>query len=104
MRGRRFGLRKKETVFGARESRREKRNCTGKEQELSARNQPQALSPLEEGAQSRAIAETRRALTSRVVEGKKAAKARLEAKGHQDPDLKGGIVDISGCVSKRSSH
>ena len=30
--------------------------------------------------------------------------ARLAAKGHQDPDLREGLVDTSGCVSLRSPH
>ena len=32
------------------------------------------------------------------------ADGRLVAKGYQDPDLRKGLVDTSGCVSLRSSH
>ena len=31
-------------------------------------------------------------------------RARIAAKGFQDPDLKEGLVETSGCVSLRSSH
>ena len=30
--------------------------------------------------------------------------AHPAAKGFQDPELKAGLVDVSGCVSLRSSH
>ena len=38
------------------------------------------------------------------MDGAKRAQARLVAKGFQDPDLKLGLMDTSGCVSLRSSH
>ena len=34
-----------------------------------------------------------------MVDGIKSAKARLVAKAFQDPELQGGLVDTSGCVS-----
>ena len=39
-----------------------------------------------------------------MAEGAKTAKARLGAKGTQDPDLQKGAVDTSACVSPRPSH
>ena len=39
-----------------------------------------------------------------MAEGEKCVKARLAAKGFQDPDLKDGLVETSGCVSLRSSR
>ena len=39
-----------------------------------------------------------------MADGQKSVKARLAAKGYQDPDLQAGPVDTSGCVSLRSSH
>ena len=47
---------------------------------------------------------TRWVLTWKMVEGVKTVKARLVATGYQDPDLKNGLVETSGCVSPRSSH
>ena len=38
------------------------------------------------------------------AEGKQMERARLAAKGYQEPDLKDGNVDIAGFVSRRSSH
>ena len=44
------------------------------------------------------------ALTWAIVEGVKTAQARLVANGLQDPDLKEGVADASGCVTLRSPH
>ena len=38
------------------------------------------------------------------VDGAKTAKARLLARGYQDPDPRNCNVDIVGCVSRRWSH
>ena len=38
-----------------------------------------------------------------MVDGQKSVGARLVARGYQDPDLREGLVDTSGCVSLRSS-
>ena len=46
--------------------------------------------------------DTRWVLASKTVEGVKKAKARVVAKGLQQPGLKDGIVDTSGYVSLRS--
>ena len=60
--------------------------------------------PVKEDAQSKAVADTRWALTREIVEGKEDGKARSAAKGYQDTDLRGGSVETSGCVSLWSSH
>ena len=43
-------------------------------------------------------------MTWKMVDGKECVKARLAAKGFQDPDSKEGLVDTTGCVSLRSSR
>ena len=43
-------------------------------------------------------------LTWGMVEGEKCVKARLAAKGFQDPDMKDGLVETSRCASLHSSH
>ena len=43
-------------------------------------------------------------LTWMSVEGRRAIKARLVARGFQDPDLAAWLVGTSSCVSLRSSH
>ena len=48
--------------------------------------------------------DTRWVLTWKDLEGKRTVKARLVARGFQDPDLAAGLVDTSSCVSLRSSH
>ena len=53
---------------------------------------------------ARDIAGTRWVLTWKSVEGRRTVKARLVARGFQDPDLAAGLVDTSSCVSHRSSH
>ena len=50
------------------------------------------------------IADTRWDLTWNSGEGRRTEKARLVARGSQDPDLAAGLVDTSSCVSLRSSH
>ena len=51
-----------------------------------------------------AVVNTRRALTSELMDGEKGVKARLVAEGYQGPNVKGGTVDTTGCVSRSSSH
>ena len=51
-----------------------------------------------------AIAITPWVLTWKMVDGEKRANDRLAEQGCQDPDLRDGNVDTSGCVSLRSSH
>ena len=50
------------------------------------------------------VAGARWVLTWKVVDGVKTVKARLAAEGRQDPDLKDGLVETSGCVSMQASH
>ena len=56
------------------------------------------------GNVSKQVVHTRWVLTWKMADGQKSVEARLAAKGYQDPDLKDGLVDTSGCVSLRSSH
>ena len=51
-----------------------------------------------EGALSKSVVHTCWALTWKMVEGEKDAKARPAARGRHAPDLKGGLVETSGCV------
>ena len=62
------------------------------------------FNPLHAGGVGTTAVDTRRAPTWEMVEGVKTEKARLVATGLQDPDLKDGVVDASGCVRLRSSH
>ena len=48
--------------------------------------------------------DTRWVLTWKDLEGKPTVKARLVARGFQDPDLADGLVDTSSCVSFRSFY
>ena len=54
------------------------------------------------GGNSKAVVNTRWALNRKMVDGAQTARARSATKGDQDPDLKAGSVDASGCVSPRS--
>ena len=60
--------------------------------------------PLQSGTPSKSIADARRALTWKMVDGKKDPKARLVAESDQCPDLADGLVETSGRVGLRSSH
>ena len=50
------------------------------------------------------IAQARCVPTWKMADGQESVKERLVGKGYQVPDLRGGIVDASRCVSHRSSH
>ena len=76
----------------------------GKRRELEAWEKFEAFLPLHECKVQKQMADTRWVLTWEMVEGEICVKARLAAKGFQDPDLKDGLVETSGCVSLRSSH
>ena len=56
------------------------------------------------GTQATDVVDTRWVLTRMEAGGKKTLKARLAAKGYQDPDLKDGNVVIGRCVIGRSAH
>ena len=62
------------------------------------------FSPREARKVQEQIVQTRWVLTRKMVGGKKCVRARLVAESFQDPELKEGLVDTSGCVSLRSSH
>ena len=64
----------------------------------------QAFSPVPSTKVTKDAVETRWVLTWKALEGKRTVKARLVARGLQDPDLAEGLVDTSSCVSIRSSH
>ena len=52
---------------------------------------------------SRAVVDTKRAPNRKTTDRRENGKARLLARGYQDPDLKRGAADASSCVSLRSS-
>ena len=60
--------------------------------------------PVTDSALSTSVADTRRVLTWNMARGQEDAKDCLAAKVYQDPDLKDGSVEVSGCASLRSSH
>ena len=62
------------------------------------------IKPLRMGEVGKTAVDTRRARTWKMVDGAKTVRARLAARGSQDPDLEGGIADTSGCVSIRPPH
>ena len=75
-----------------------------KTRELDSLGKFQVFSPIALGKVSKEVVDTRWVLTWKDVEGKRTVKARLVARGFQDPDLAAGLVDTSSCVSLRSSH
>ena len=56
------------------------------------------------GVPAKAAADSRRVLTWNMADGKRDVQARLAANGYQDPDLKEGLEETSGCVSLGPSH
>ena len=60
--------------------------------------------PFKAGDSGTSAVETRWVLGWKMVERVKTREARLAATGLQDPDLEGGVVDTSGCLSIRPSH
>ena len=75
-----------------------------KTRELDAWGKFQVFSPVLSGKVTKDVVDTRWVLTWKDLEGKRTVKARLVARGFQDPDLVEGLVDASSCVSLRSSH
>ena len=76
---------------------------TAKERGLAARKKFKVFKPVARGAPPMAIADMPRALSGEVVEGKTDVTAQLLATGYQGPDLTTSFVEVSGCVSLRSS-
>ena len=75
-----------------------------KNRELDAWGKFQVFSPVPFGTVTKDVVDTRWVLTWKDLEGKRTVKARLVARGFQDPDLAAGLVDTSSRVSVRSSH
>ena len=71
---------------------------------LEARARFKVFRQEKSGAPSEDLVDMRWALTWKEVYDEKTARARLAAKGCQDPDPRTGNVDIAGCVSRRPSH
>ena len=76
----------------------------GKLRELAAWKKSDAYTKRNEMNTSKQIAQTRWVLSWKMVARVERAMARPAAKGFQGPELKAGLVDVSGCVSLRSSH
>ena len=76
----------------------------GKLRELEAWRKIDVFPPDAACKVQKQIAQTRRVLTWEMAEGEKRVKAQLVAKRSQNPDLKEGLADTSGCLSLRSSH
>ena len=72
--------------------------------ELDAWCKFQVFSPVPQTTVTKDVVETRWVLTWKDLDGKRTVKARLVARGFQDPDLADGLVDTSSCVSQRFSH
>ena len=72
--------------------------------ELEAWGRFRVFSLVQIGAQPKDLVDSSWVLTWKYGEGEKTVKARLAAKGYQDPDLRMGNVDIAGFVRRRSSH
>ena len=57
-----------------------------------------------QGSKSEAVVETGRKPTWVMADGRKNVKAPWVGRGYQDPDLRRGDADTTGCVSLRSSY
>ena len=77
---------------------------SAKQRELDAWAKFQVYSPVPEKKVNKSVVDTRWVLTWKDIDGCRAVKARLVARGFQDPDLAEGLVDTSSCVALRSSH
>ena len=78
--------------------------ASAKMKELEAWGKFKVFSPVKSNSLSKKSVDSHWVLTWKMVEGLKTVKARVVAKGFQDPDLQEGLVDTSGCVRLRSSH
>ena len=70
-----------------------------KNRELGAWCKFQVFSPVLWKKGAKDIADTRWVLLWKSVEGRRAVKAQLVARGFQDPDLAAGLVDTSSCAT-----
>ena len=75
-----------------------------KGRELDAWCKFQVFSPVPQTTVTKDGVETRWVPTWKDLDGKRTVKARLAARGFQDPDLADGLADTPSCVSPRSSH
>ena len=76
----------------------------GKRQELEAWEKFEVFLPLHECKVQKQMVDTRWVTTWKMVGCKTCAKVCMVATGLQDPGLKDGLVNTSGCFSLRSSH
>ena len=90
-------------IAGGEEQRAELVRAT-KIQELDSWKKFDVREPRRASHVSKQKVETRRVITWKTADGRKCVQARLVAKGDQDPDLREGSADTSGCASLRSSH
>ena len=70
--------------------------------EPDARKHFEVFKPLQGGADTRSIADTRWATPWEMADDQKDVRARLVAKAYRGPDFKGGSVGASGCVRNRA--
>ena len=76
----------------------------GQVRELDVWKQFKVFSPAKMGPQPKDVAHPHWMLTWEDVEGAKTARARLVAKGYENPGLDNGNVDFADCVSRRSPY
>ena len=74
------------------------------DKELDAWKSSGVFELLKAGDSGKSVVDTRRVCTWEMVEGVKTVQAHSAAKGFQDPELKAGAVDASGCACYHSSH
>ena len=74
------------------------------EKERAAWKRFGVLRPTEKECVSKSAVDTYQGPAWRMVDGAKNVRARVAAKGLQDPDLREGVADTLGCVSIRPSH
>ena len=72
--------------------------------ELDAWKKFDVFKPRRDCNVSKQVGQTRLVLTWKMVEGQESVEARLAAKGHEDPDVQGGVMDAFGRISLRPPH
>ena len=75
-----------------------------KVKEADAWKQFKVSEPFKKRDIPKAVVSTRWVLTWKAADGAKCVKSLLASKGYQEPELKDGNVDASGCVRLHSSH